>query len=332
MKTLSIIVPVYNKERYIDECIQSILNQTFTDFELILVNDGSTDGSLLKCRHYEKLDDRVLIIDQENKGVSFARNIGVSRSNGSYIGFVDSDDTIDLDMYELLVKNALDCDADVSVCRMRVIFPYKSYTPKESLGLSVFNSKDTLSRCLKGEFDFSANNKIYRSDVARQVKFEGRINEDILYLCKIFVIAKRVTVAENIVKYNYILRDSSVSMSKFNLTYMETLTVADKIEKLVLANNAQCLPEAKAFTVTTNLSLLNLILLANQTEYRNHYDKIVNKLRDYSDFISKSNAVRKKHKYAVKFFLFSPSLYKQLMHLYCIITNAEAVKRSEISK
>src|SRR5689334_18976624 len=119
MAYLSIIVPVYNKENYIDECIESILRQSFTDFELIIINDGSTDGSALKCKKYAAKDSRVVVIDQPNAGVSSARNRGLSLAKGTYTGFVDGDDSIDSDMYELLVKNARTFDADFSACRIR---------------------------------------------------------------------------------------------------------------------------------------------------------------------------------------------------------------------
>ena len=101
MDKISIIVPVYNAEKYLDQCIQSILNQTHTNIELILVNDGSKDLSEEICLSYEKLDDRVKFINQSNSGVSVARNSGIDYASGTYIGFVDSDDWIHPQMYEI---------------------------------------------------------------------------------------------------------------------------------------------------------------------------------------------------------------------------------------
>ena len=123
MAVLSIIIPVYNKEQYIDGCLTSILNQTFTDFELILVDDGSTDGSAAVCRRFADADHRISLITKPNGGVSSARNTGLSKADGKYIGFIDSDDAIEPDMYELLIRNAEQYQADVSICRLKTIFP-----------------------------------------------------------------------------------------------------------------------------------------------------------------------------------------------------------------
>jgi glycosyltransferase involved in cell wall biosynthesis len=326
MPFLSIIVPVYNKEAYIEDCVRSILDQTFTDFELILVNDGSTDNSGLKCGHLKAGDNRIIVINQANAGASAARNTGLKAATGNYIGFIDSDDTIERDMYELLVNNALKYDADISVCRLKVIFPNKIVGPAESKGTVLLNHDEALSACLKGDLDRSANNKIYKSTVAKQIEFEGRIYEDVLYTCKAFIYAQ-TTVLENVVKYNYIVRDNSVSMSTFNPKYIETIDVSGKIMELVSAHNKNCIPEAQAFDIVANISLLNLLLLAGKDKYMASYKRVVNTLKSYRHFIGFSTALASKHKYAFKLFSASPKLYTWLMYLYCIATGAEVTKR-----
>jgi glycosyltransferase involved in cell wall biosynthesis len=327
MALLSIIVPVYNKERYIDECIQSIFNQTFTDFELILVNDGSTDGSGAKCDHYQKSDSRVIVIHQINGGASAARNAGVARSTGKYIGFIDSDDTIYPDMYELLINNALQYDADVSVCRLRVLFPDKTVCPEGEPGPVVLNHDEALSKCLKGDLDRSANNKIYKSALARSVQFEGNIYEDILYTCKIFLKAKN-TVFDNVIKYNYLVRDNSVSMSGFNPKYLETVDVSHKMVEMVAKENNNIIADAWAFDIVANISLLNLLLLTERSNYQSQYQQVVDTLKKYRSFISSSPQVIKKHKVAIKIFFISPGLYRSLMYLYCRVTGADVIKRT----
>ena len=106
MPKISIIVPIYNVEKYLDKCIKSILNQSFEDFELILVNDGSTDSCGVICDKYKKLDGRITVIHKANGGLSSARNAGIDIARGEYIGFVDSDDYIHEKMYEILYNNA----------------------------------------------------------------------------------------------------------------------------------------------------------------------------------------------------------------------------------
>lgn len=115
MSKLSVIVPVYNTEKYLRECIDSILAQTFTDFELILVDDGSTDKSGLICDEYARKDNRIRVFHQKNAGVTAARKRGVEMSSGEYVTFVDSDDWIDMDMYRILLAQE---PADILICNM----------------------------------------------------------------------------------------------------------------------------------------------------------------------------------------------------------------------
>ncbi|WP_448701369.1 glycosyltransferase [Mucilaginibacter sp. AW1-3] len=330
MVALSIIIPVYNKEQYVDECIQSVLNQTFTDFELILVNDGSTDQSGAKCNFYREADQRVMVIHQQNGGVSSARNTGIKNAHGNYIGFIDSDDTIAPDMYELLIKNALKYEADISVCRLQVIFPGKVLSPNQAAGPVVLGHDAALAACLKGDLDRSANNKIYKRSVVQHICFEGSIYEDILYTCKAFLEAQ-TTVFENVVKYNYLVRDNSTSMSVFNPKYIETIDVSTEMIKMVSINQPNCLPYAEAFDVVANISLLNLLLLNSDKQYAVYYDRVVNTLKKYAAFLKSTPLVGKKHKYAIKAFLFSPKLYTWGMYAYCRLTGADVIGRSKKS-
>ena len=116
---VSIIVPIYNVEKYIGKCIESIMNQTLKDIEVILVNDGSTDKSGKIADKYASIDNRIKVIHQKNLGQGVARNKGIEISNGKFIGFVDSDDWIDLDMYERLYNSICENDADIGVCSRR---------------------------------------------------------------------------------------------------------------------------------------------------------------------------------------------------------------------
>src|SRR4051794_2276705 len=115
---ISIIVPVFNIEAYIGACLDSILNQTFNDLEVILINDGSTDKSGEICSEYSKMDSRIKVINQEFGGVSAARNVGVYAASGEYIGFVDGDDRIDKNMYLELINLCIQTNSDISVCKL----------------------------------------------------------------------------------------------------------------------------------------------------------------------------------------------------------------------
>ena len=115
---ISIIVPVYKVEPYIHQCIRSILNQTYRDIEILLIDDGSTDKCGEICEEYARIDSRIQVFHTENKGLSAARNLGLMEAKGEYIGFVDSDDWIEPDMYESLLRQLGESEADISACKI----------------------------------------------------------------------------------------------------------------------------------------------------------------------------------------------------------------------
>ena len=114
---VSVIIPVYNAEAYLEECLDSVVNQTLKNIEIICVNDGSTDNSLDILKEYQEKDDRVIIINQENQGAGVARNQGIKVAKGNYLSILDADDFFELNMLELMCMNALKFDADVTICR-----------------------------------------------------------------------------------------------------------------------------------------------------------------------------------------------------------------------
>lgn len=327
MISLSIIVPVYNKVLYLEACLKSILAQTYSEFELILINDGSNDGSEKLCDRYAALDQRISVIHQVNTGVSAARNSGIQAAKGQFIGFVDSDDTIEADMYQLLMVNIIASHADVAVCRLRTISGNKIDSPAEALGPYILNHQQALSANIKGELDRSANNKIYKTELVRIVEFEGSIYEDILFTNRVLM-KSRQTVVENLVKYNYMVRDNSASMQIFHSGYSQTIQTSSKILEMVACNEPCCLEEARAFDAATNLSLLNLILLSGKSSAPSLYKRVHANLFDYRKFISTTKLISKKHQYALKLFYASPALYMNFLKLYCLVKESDALKRT----
>lgn len=325
MPLLSIIVPVYNKEKYLPHCIDSILDQSFTDFELILVNDGSTDGSEQICRGYN--DKRIIVISQDNGGVSSARNRGLAIASGAYIGFVDGDDTIERGMYAVLINNILSFNADISLCRMRVVSNEKIVNPGNNLSKKNLNRDEALSAYLRGDLDMSANNKIYKADIAKNIQFEGSINEDILYTFKAFL-ASDLTFVSDEVGYNYLVRDNSASMSSFGSKYMQIVSVASKIRQLVIKNKVDSLIDTYRYDVVSNISVLNLILLAGKDRYSLEYQEVIENLRNYGDFINHSKVLSLRYRYAYKLFCLSPWAYTQAIYYYGILTNSDLIKRT----
>jgi glycosyltransferase involved in cell wall biosynthesis len=327
MPVLSIIVPVYNKEKYIDATIESILAQTFADFELLLIDDGSTDGSAERCARFAAIDHRVQVIKQANQGVSQARNTGLRQSTGSYIGFIDGDDVIEADMYEVLITNLLAAQAHVSACGMKV-FHTSSTLEKASLNqVQVFNRDEALSAMLTGVLEWSANNKVYTAALAKSVAFEGRVNEDLYYVFQVLSQAQKVVFVDS-PKYHYIKRDNSVSMARFSDAQMESIAVSRKILASVQQSAPAHLDEAWALDFGAHISILNMILLASKARYRDYYQQVFHNLKSYTKSVDQLKYVSSKQKYAFKLFMLNPLLYAFCLRSYCYWFPSEVGKKT----
>lgn len=327
MHQLSIIIPVYNKVAYLKSCVGSVLRQTYPQFELILVNDGSTDGSGALCDELALLDERIKVHHQENKGVSAARNTGIQLATGNFIGFIDADDAIHEDMYKVLMEKALIHDADVVGCGVKIVFPFKTVEHQEPVKTRVLNHNEGLAEAINGTVERNVTNKIFRSNLAKQLLFEGRLLEDALYLVKFYLLAQR-SVFINTPYYQYIKRDNSVSMAPFDEKYFETLTVTQKIVDIMQATSPKHLEQAFNFDFVQHLSILNLILLGQTDKYLQHMHNITTRLQQRYKQLDGSKLVWMKHRIAYRLFQFAPTLYKNAMRGYCKLTKAEAIVRT----
>lgn len=227
MPFLSIIVPIYNSEEFLSSCLDSIINQTFKDFELILINDGSTDRSLDICNEYKDKDSRIRIISKENAGLVSARKTGVSEAKGQYIGFVDSDDIIENNMFENMCDCATKQNADVVICDIFAWDGKNINVPiQQNIQECIFDKKEyerTLYKTLLNDrsyynFGFlpAMWNKIYRSDILKKnqlmVDDSIRIGEDAA--CSYFCIldADRICYLKG--KFYYHYRENQNSMCR----------------------------------------------------------------------------------------------------------------------
>jgi glycosyltransferase involved in cell wall biosynthesis len=237
--TFSFIVPVYNTSEYLHKCLDSIVNQSYPNIEVILVNDGSTDSSDSICDDYAEKDTRIRVIHKTNEGLSAARNDGISRATGDYIIFVDSDDFIETETCKEL-KNLIHThrDVDIIASSCKAIYPnhiqhYKYYTPKSSMSMSgneflklqLKKKKMRLSSCLN----------IYRRAFLTENQFSfavGIIHEDDLWTPSVYLRAERVVISD-FVHYNYFIREGSLTRSNNHLRQAECkLFVANELEKL----------------------------------------------------------------------------------------------------
>ena len=193
---ISVIVPVYMVEKYLPQCIESIQKQTYRELEIILVNDGSTDGSPQICDWYAQGDLRIKVIHQKNKGLSGARNAGLEIATGEYIGFVDSDDYIKENMYEALYQALLREKADMAICSYEKVSEegerIENTSPIKDEVLSGYDILKKLPEC-KGWYYVTMWNRLYKRELFSQIRLpEGKNHEDEAVAHKIYFAAKKV--------------------------------------------------------------------------------------------------------------------------------------------
>ena len=219
MKKISIIVPVYNVEKYVEKCIQSLINQSYKNIEIILVDDGSNDRSNKIIDEYAKVDSRILTIHQKNKGVSAARNAGLKVATGEYVGFVDPDDYVDYQMYETMLKIIELNMSDLAVCGFSKV---TELSDKEE----IFEIKDELlspKKCVEDLFDFrggyaikpSVWNKLFRRDKIGDLKFDENIgiSEDLKFVVQYILKCNSIVYVKQAF-YKNLQRDGSITRSK----------------------------------------------------------------------------------------------------------------------
>ena len=242
---ISVIVPVYNIEKYIVKTVESIRNQTHKNLEIILVDDGSSDNSGRILDDIAAKDSRIQVIHQENFGVTSARIAGIKIATGDWIGFVDGDDFIEPDMYDVLLKNAVEYQADISHCGYQMVFPSRVDYYHNTKRKVLQDVQKGLYDLLSGDYvEPGLWNKLYRSSIVKDVINQDlvdksiKINEDILMNYYFFKFAK-VSVFYDICPYHYILREGSAATSKINQNKLYDPIRVLKIIKKDVENNKE---------------------------------------------------------------------------------------------
>lgn len=246
MELISIIVPVYNVESYLERCINSILNQTYKNLEIVIVNDGSTDQSGMICNRLSKQDSRIKIIHKENGGLSDARNAGLEIASGDFIGFVDSDDWIESDMYECLYDLLCRYNADIAICGSNSVDSEGKVVgvgkfPKKVVGYEdvvVFEDEKIMEAHLEKTNDINSGvwNKLYRKNIVHGIRFpKSKLYEDVFTMYKYLNRAKKV-VKTRTHKYNYYQRDDSICRKSFTIKNFDSVQANNERYEFIKAN------------------------------------------------------------------------------------------------
>jgi glycosyltransferase involved in cell wall biosynthesis len=232
---ISVILPIYNIKSYLEKCMESLFAQTYKHLEIIMVDDGSTDGSEKLCDEYLAKDNRVRVFHKKNGGLSDARNYGIERSDGEYITCVDPDDFVDKDYVEYLYHLLNKFGCKMSICQHRVVFESGKIEEKGFSGAEVLSNKRCIERMLYHDVvDTSAWAKLYHKSLFDTVQYPvGKLFEDIATTYKLMLQCDKIAVGYQS-KYNYIIRSNSIVNAKFNPKKLDLLEMTDNMGKEVL--------------------------------------------------------------------------------------------------
>ena len=305
---VSVIVPIYNVEEYLEECLESIRNQTYTNIEVILVNDGSTDGSREICESYCEKDIRFRLINQENQGQSVARNRGVKESIGEYIMFVDSDDVVKENIVEVLFFY-MNSDVDIVECQITRCKDELVENKPTSIMFKGESTEAILKSIEFKEVKFCAFTKLYRRELVEKVPFlEGYIYEDV-YTGMNYLKYIRKMVAVDLKGYYYRVRPNSIMTKSFNEKNLDIFLIGKKLIES-FDDNEYLLPYIGYFIFYLSLSHYQRDGITKVSSY---FDMYENFIRDCAFLAKQSKEVVSKYR-LLRIYLMAPKYFITITH------------------
>lgn len=317
---ISVIIPVYKVEKYINKCIDSIINQTYKNLEIILIDDGSPDNCAKICDEYAKLDERIKVIHKKNGGQSEARNIGLDIAQGKYIGFVDSDDYIKNDMFEVLYRNLIEFNADISITNIIEIKKRQEVIEKYN-DIEIYDKTNIIPMLLNNHITNYLYNKLYKKELWKDIRLPvGRILEDMDVMYRILERADRV-VCTNRSAYYYLIREDS-SISKINIKLTNDLKEAvNKRYEYLKERRPELLDiliPLRLYNIMQyhdNLAICKEYNIYNNEEYDKEYFFYKEHFKKYKKELYREKNIRKK----LEMYLLYRN--KTIFYYYCIIKN-----------
>ncbi|QBO59680.1 glycosyltransferase family 2 protein [Chryseobacterium salivictor] len=313
---ITIIVAVYNTEKYLHKCIESIINQTHQNLEIFLVDDGSTDASSAICDDYAKADKRIKVLHKTNGGQGSARNLALEAATGEWIGFVDSDDWIDVDMYEFLLSKALAENADIAECgwkKVNVDGSVEFTTPPKK---TIIDREKAMHGLVYGGVEgvnTSVCNKIFRRSCIANIRFpQVRAYEDDEFIHKVIWNARNISINGE-AKYNYLSRPESTMTAGFNLNKLALITVQENICEFLKENATQYFYKAQKTLCSKQFYIIACLL--NNPELDDHksiaFQIEQDVMASYKSYMK--NPIMGNNKFVLRLFTFAPSIGRALL-------------------
>jgi len=278
---ITVIVPVYGVEVYLRQCLDSIVSQTYTNLEIILINDGSPDNCGIICDEYAEKDDRIKVMHKENGGVSKARNTGIDIASGEYLTFIDADDWVETDMIEVLYNNLVRVDADISSCGMYHVYVNAIVPFSDIADIEVLDSEQAINDSLtQGRVNTAVWGKLYKPHIFNDIRYPvGKRYEDEFVIFNVLAAANSIVV-DTSSKYYYRQRkgsfmDSVHHTAEYNAGGLDLIEAAEQKMKVVEEKYPELIGITKAHLFDLNSKILNRMLNCKNYKQIPEYKKIL---------------------------------------------------------
>lgn len=306
---ISVIVPIFNNKKFLTRCINSILTQTYKNIEVLLIDDGSNDGSSEICDKYTFIDSRIKVYHIKNSGVSTARNYGLDNVKGKYVCFVDSDDYIDNKYVEILYNNLISSGSDISICGHNIVFEdkFKKFYPWNKKFISTNNCLDMLisHKYFKGH----VWDKMYKYDLIKDIRFSSDLSyyEDLYFNYQVFKKVEKIIYDSKSLYYYYKNENSSMNC-KYNRGKLSFIKICDEIKEYYIENNYN-LKYVNSLTDYLYICTSNDFAVKFSSEYLNDYNKLIYYIRKNIFRIIFKDKISYKHKFAALVMSINKKLY-----------------------
>lgn len=307
---ISVVVPVYNVELYLDKCVESLLRQTYHHFEILLIDDGSTDSSSVLCDAWSGKDARIRVFHKANGGLSDARNYGLDRIRGEYVTFIDSDDYVEVNYLETLYNLITVNNADIAAVRLKYVgendIPIKNLNSYPS---ELVSGSEAMRRMFVGKQFHCSHTKLYKRSLWSNIRFPvGKLYEDYLTTYYLFFGVEKVALSEAPIYY-YLQREGSIMRFSVSERKLSILDVSDEVTGFIEANCPDILMEAKSMQMTCYLKSLQQILNTGKDAFPEYQARIVKKAKKEAFGMLASSKVPQKVKIKLLLFLMGKKVF-----------------------
>ena len=316
MEMISVIVPVYNVEKYLKRCVDSIKNQTYDNIEIILVDDGSKDSSGKICDDLSKSDNRIVVIHKKNGGLSSARNAGLKKASGKYVAFVDSDDFIEKDMYKNLYSLISKSEYKIASCGFKYVYDNGKIEKKlETNDVKKFDFYDSIKEMnIYRYFDMSVCTKLFRKEIFEDIEFPvGKLSEDFFIMYKLIEKSNGL-IYINKYMYNYFQRVNSITKS----TTINSDFERAAYEQMVYIENKypNLKPVVRSAYASANLTVFNFYIKNGVKCPKNVKMTIRKNVIDNFKYVKKSKMYGKVKYLQFLIFIYASPFYKLMFNIY----------------